>query len=226
MRRPHAAHPINTSGWMMSYADMVTILLAMLIVVSTLSRDQTGVTLYNGAASFTKAFGSFGLPGFSAASLRPLPTNYSAPHYLFQAREQVGDEDDDEQFQHLLRELRRQFTVECLRPQAGQVVIDLYEPLHRDAPYLAPHHLEALERVRPLLDRPNYRLHLVVWTPTPRPSVWSRAAAQARRAADEFAAAARLPSSAAARLVPLAQPWRYRDIRRPILSLVVVKMTE
>lgn len=226
MRRPHAANPINTSGWMMSYADMVTILLAMLIVLSTLSRDQTGVTLYNGAASFTKALGSFGLPGFSAASLRPLATNYSTPHYLFKAREQARDEAGDEQLQHLLQELNRQFAVECLRPQAGQVVIDLYEPLHRDAPYLAPHHLEALDRIRPLLDRPNYQLHLVVWTPTPRPSAWSRAAAQARRAADEFAAAAQLPPTAAARLIPLAQPWRYRDIRRPILSLVIVKMAE
>ncbi|MGH7226747.1 MAG: hypothetical protein ACRELF_26320 [Gemmataceae bacterium] len=210
----------------MSYADMVTILLAMLIVLSTLSSDQTGLTLYNGAASFAKALGSFGLPGFSAASPRPLETNYSTPNYLFKPGSESEDEGMDEPLQRFLQELQRQFAVERLRPSAGQVVIDLYEPLRRDAPYLAPHHLEALQRVRPLLDRPNYRLHLVVWTPTPRPSVWSRAAGQARIAADEFAAAARLPPDAAARLVPLAQPWRYRDIRRPILSLVVVKVQE
>jgi hypothetical protein len=226
MRRPHAANPINTSGWMMSYADMVTILLAMLIVLSTLSRDQTGVTLYNGATSFQKALGSFGLPGFSAVSLRPLETNYSTPRYLLKAREQADEEGNDEQLQRFLEELQRQFPVEHLRPQAGQVVIDLYEPLHRDAPYLAPHHCEALDRVRPLLDRPNYLLHLIVWTPTPRPSAWSGAASQARRAADEFAAAAQLPAAAAGRLVPLAQLWRYRDVRRPILSLVIVKTAE
>lgn len=223
MRRTPAVPAINTSGWMMSYADMVTILLAMLIVLSTLSRDQTGLTLYNAAASFTRALGSFGLPGFSIAPLQPLGRSYSTSPYLFTAREKAGEEGDDEQLQCFLGELERQLPVERLRPAAGLVIIDLYEPLHRDAPYLAPHHREVLDRLRPLLDRPNYRLHLVVWTPTPRPSAWSRAAAQARGAADEIIAAAQLPPSAAARLVPLAQPWRYRDIRRPILSLVVVK---
>ena len=226
MRRTQAAGPVNTHGWMMSYADMVTILLAMLIVLSTLSSDQTGITLYNGAASFAKALSSFGLTGPSAASLRPLEMNYSTPHYLFKAGSKSEDEDMDEPLQHFLLELQRQFVVERRRPAAGQVVIDLYEPLHRDAPYLAPHHLEALHQVRPLLDRPNYRLHLIVWTPTPRPSAWSRAADKARLAADELITAERLPPAAAGRLVPLAQPWRYRDVRRPILSLIVVKMQE
>ncbi len=120
--------------------------------------------------------------------------------------------------------MHRQFLVERLRPRNGEVIIDLYEPLHREAPYLAGHHSEALAQIRPLLERWNYRVNLVVWTPTPHPSAWSRAAGQARRAADEFLIAAHLPPDASARLVPLAQPWRYRDIRRPILSLVVVSL--
>ena len=225
-RAPQAADSINTHGWMMSYADMVTILLAMLIVLSTLSSDQTGLTLYNGAASFTRALGSFGMPGFSVATVRPLATNYSTPHYLFKPGTESEDDGMDEPLQRFLLELQRQFSVERSRSALGQVVIDLYEPLHRDAPYLAPRHLAALHRVRPLLERANYQLRLVVWTPTPRPSAWSRSATQARLAADEFASAARLSPAAAERLVPLAQPWRYRDIRRPILSLVVVKVAE
>jgi hypothetical protein len=223
MRRGHPVSAINTSGWMMSYADMVTILLAMLIVLSTLSRDQTGLTLFNGTASFTKVLGSFGLPDFSASSLQPLGRSYSTPHYLFTTKEQAKEEGDDEPLQRFLGELERQLPVERLRPQTGQVIIDLYEPLHRDAPYLAPHHLEVFDRLRPLLDRPNYQVHLVVWTPTPRPSAWSRASAQARGAADEIINASQLPPPAAQRLVPLAQPWPHRDIRRPILSLIVVK---
>lgn len=226
MRRTPPTGSINTHGWMMSYADMVTILLAMLIVLSTLSGDQTGVTLSNSAASFAKAFRSFGLSGFSAASVRPSTTNYWTPAYLFKPRSETEDESLDEPLRHFLRELERQFPVERLRSQAGQVIIDLYEPLHREAPYLGLHHLEALHRVVPLLDRPEYRLHVVVWTPTPRPSAWGRAAGQARSAVDEFLASARLSPDAAERLVPLAQPWRYRDIRRPILSLVVVKVQE
>lgn len=225
MRRTRTDASINTHGWMMSYADMVTILLAMLIVLCTLSSDQTGITLSNSAASFATAFRSFGLSGSSASTLRSAKTNYSTPDYLFKPRPD-DEEGMDEPLRHLLRELERQFPVERLRSQAGQVVIDLYEPLPREAPYLSSHHLEALHRVRPLLDRPEYRLHLVVWTPTPRPSAWGRAAGQARAAADAFLTSAELPPDAADRLIPLAQPWRYRDVRRPTLSLVVVKVRE
>lgn len=224
--RKLADSPIHTDGWMMSYADMVTILLAMFIVVSTLSRDQTGLSLYRGAASFSKALRSFGLPGFAPSSPPPILATQPTPHYLFHPARDTRDEGEDESLQRFLQELQRQFPVERLRPQNGEVIVDLYEPLHREPPYLAGRHAEALAQVRPLLDQPNYRLHLVIWTPTPRPSAWSRAAEQARRVADEFVAAAQLPPDAAARLVPLAQPWRYSDIRRPILSLIVVKVEE
>lgn len=47
-RRKKALAAVNTEGWMMSYADMVTILLAMFIVLSTLGKDQTGASLQKG----------------------------------------------------------------------------------------------------------------------------------------------------------------------------------
>ena len=34
---------------------------------------------------------------------------------------------------------------------------------------------------------------------------------------------AQLDSKARARLIPLGQPWRYPDLQRPIMSLVIVK---
>src|SRR5437588_5409765 len=46
-------------GWLMSYADMATILLALLIVVSVLSRDQTGATLYRGTGAFRATANQF-----------------------------------------------------------------------------------------------------------------------------------------------------------------------
>ncbi len=67
-RRKSADSHINTEGWMMSYADMATILLAMFIVLSTLGKDQSGVNLYNGTGSFRKALDSFGLPGAFSSS--------------------------------------------------------------------------------------------------------------------------------------------------------------
>ena len=223
---PQAADSINTHGWMMSYADMVTILLAMLIVLSTLSSDQTGLTLYNGAASFTRrsdrsvCLDSPSLPcGRLQQTIQLLIISSNRER---KARTTAWTNRCNAFFWNCSGSSR----LSVRGPRLGQVVIDLYEPLHRDAPYLAPRHLAALHRVRPLLERANYQLRLVVWTPTPRPSAWSRSATQARLAADEFASAARLSPAAAERLVPLAQPWRYRDIRRPILSLVVVKVAE
>jgi hypothetical protein len=231
-KRKHAEGHINTEGWMMSYADMATILLAMFIVLSTLGKDQTGVGLANGTGSFVNALNSFGLAGLFQTSSKPIPMNNPTPHYLYHPADEergAGSTDrrvidgEEERLQRFLQELRRQFPVERLSRQAGQVIIDLYEPLRKEAPTLGPRHTEALEQVRPLLERPGFRVHLVVWATTPTASAWARATGQARRAAGEFIAASGLRPDAVARLVPLGQPWRYRDIRRPVLSLVVIK---
>ncbi len=223
---------------MMSYADMATILLAMFIVLSTLGKDQTGISLANGTGSFVNSMNCFGLAGLFTTSAKPIPMNNPTPHYLFQSRDDEGDDgrpaDDhrrvidgeEEHLQRFLQELQRQFPVKRLPRQIGQVVIDLYEPLRKTAPYLGQRHTEVLDQVRPLLERRDFRLYLLVWTPTPSESAWVRAAGQARLAADEFVATSGLQPAATKRLIPLAQPWRYRDIRRPVLSLLVVKTEE
>jgi hypothetical protein len=238
MKRKRAEGHINAEGWMMSYADMVTILLAMFIVLSTLGKDQTGISFANGTGSFVNAMNSFGLSGLFSTSGKPIAMNGPTPHYLYQPRDNDGDDGrsgedhrriidgEEERLQRFLQELQRQFPVERLPRQIGQVIVDLYEPLHKSAPYLGPRQTEVLDQVRPLLERPGFRLYLVVWAPTPSASAWTRAADQARLAADEFVTTSRLQPAARERLIPLAQPWRYRDIRRPILSLVVVKTEE
>ncbi|HWG43745.1 MAG TPA: flagellar motor protein MotB [Gemmataceae bacterium] len=237
--RKRTGSRINTDGWMMSYADMATILLAMFIVLSTLGKDQTGINLANGTGSFVNSLNSFGMAGLFDSAAHPIPTNNPTPHYLYNPHEDenqvehpgAGDQlrlidGEEEHLQHFLQELHRQLPVERTSRSAGQVNIDLYEPLRKGAPYLTPRHVEMLEQIRPLLERPGFRVHLVVWTPTPTLSAWTRAATQAHHATAEFAAASQLSPAAAERLIPLAQPWRYRDIRRPILSLIVVKVTD
>jgi hypothetical protein len=238
MKRKRGEGHINTEGWMMSYADMATILLAMFIVLSTLGKDQTGISFANGTGSFVNAMNSFGLSGLFNTSAKPIALNNPAPHYLYQPRDEEGEGDtrgndrrrvidgEEERLQRFLQELGRQFPVERRPRQIGQVIIDLYEPLHKKAPYLGPRHTEVLDQVRPLLERAGFRLYLVVWTPTPTASAWARAAGQAQLAADEFITTSGLQPAAIQRLVPIAQPWRYRDIRRPVLSLVVVKTND
>src|SRR5271163_4367944 len=72
---------INTNAWMMSYADMATTLLAMFIVLSTMGKDQTGISLYNGTGSFINAQESFGLPSFFSTSSKIIPLQESGAHY-------------------------------------------------------------------------------------------------------------------------------------------------
>lgn len=209
-RRRQNGGRINVFGWLMSYADMATVLLAMFIVLSTLSKDQTGISLYNGTRS----------AAFSLVENKPTPS------YLYRpgTEEHLSLLDNDcESLYRFVSELQRQFPVECRRDPAERVVIDLYEPLREEAPHLGVRQKQVFEQIRPLLDRGEYCLYLIVWAATPSPSAWLRAAVQSRQAADELAASAHLPSADAKRMIPLAQPWRYRDIRRPILSFLLVK---
>ena len=61
-KKGHGGGP-DANAWMVSYADMATILLAMFIVLSTFSQDQTGITLYHGTGSFKKSLKNFGMRG-------------------------------------------------------------------------------------------------------------------------------------------------------------------
>src|SRR5207249_255869 len=81
-RRKHAADGhVNTEGWMMSYADMATTLLAMFIVLSTMGKDQTGVSLYNGTGSFFHALDTLGLGGNFTASAKAIQFDAYGPKY-------------------------------------------------------------------------------------------------------------------------------------------------
>src|SRR4051794_37209797 len=79
--RKKALAAINTEGWMMSYADMATILLAMFIVLSTLGKDQTGASLQKGLESWRETHQNFGLPGIFNTSDRPGGLGSTGPHY-------------------------------------------------------------------------------------------------------------------------------------------------
>jgi hypothetical protein len=238
LKKKSGGSAINTEGWMMSYADMATTLLAMFIVLSTLGKDQTGISLYNGTGSFIHAMESFGLPGLFSTSSRAFQLDAGSPHYLSpgpldpseqhpgpdagQPNDRVID-GEQEQLQRFLGEMQRQLQVQKLARPAGQAVVDFYDPLTRRAPYLSPRELEVARQVVPLLHRSDYRVSVVVWATTPSASAWNRAAGEAKLVADDLASSAQLDGDARARLLPLGQTWPYAKIRRPILSLVIAK---
>ena len=234
-QRKKADGRINTTGWMISYADMATILLAMFIVLSTLGKDQTGISLQQATGSLEKARTSFGLPGLFSTTSQAIPMKGPTPHYAYTRSEEEPDrkadgkrperilDGDEEHLQRFVQEIQRQFPCERQPRPAGQVIVDLYEPLGKQTPYLTEKHNEVLRQMLPLLEQPKYRLQLVVWAGTPAATAWTRAANQATLAAREFATDANLSEAATKRLLPCGQPWRYRDVRRPVLSLVLTK---
>jgi hypothetical protein len=224
---------INTNSWMMSYADMATTLLASFVVLSTLGKDQTGISLYNGTGSFAESMQTFGLPGLTSNSSRIIPLETSSPHYRSASTEDQPPPDgqdsarlidiEEEQFQQFLAELNRLFPVTQLPRITGQAVVDLYEPFNKKGPLLRPKHLEMLAQVVPALHRSNYRVEVVVWATMPSDKAWLRAVTQARQAADEIAAAAQLDPAMRARLIAVGKPWRYRDVPRPVISFSIIR---
>jgi flagellar motor protein MotB len=242
----HGAAP-DSLAWMMSYADMATILLAMFIVLSTFAQDQTGISLYYGTGSFRAAVASFGLPGLMSNSSQVVSLQASGPQHTLPNSE--GGEPNPEQpvakdkehvvppetlpdrvidgeaenFQRFLGEMDRHFKTAKLSRTAGQTALDFYDKLNSKAPFLTDAQQEQLAPLLPLLHKSGYRMQVVVWAGIPRDSATTRAAEEAANVADELAAGAGLEGEARRRLIAVGQSWSYRDVQRPVMSVVITR---
>jgi hypothetical protein len=232
LRHKHKGHGggPNSIAWMVSYADMATILLAMFIVLSTLSKDQTGISLFRGTGSFRHALNNFGAPGLFANSDKVAPLTAPGPQHAVtpsddpRGLDPVGGRVIDAEQEHLQRfldEAGRTFAVSRLPRIAGSASFDFHEPFAKSAPYLQPAHNEVLNQLLPLLRRENYRLQVIVWAPTPSETATVRAANQADEVAREVRS--RLDPAVGWRVIGVGQIWRFRDVRRPVFSATVIK---
>ncbi len=167
--------------------------------------------------------------------------SYPSPHYALQEPGGTGTgkgqnsgtgeagppsrtiDGEQEQMQRFLQEIGRRFPVEKVPRSEGQSVIDFYDRLNKSAPYLSPSQSEVIGQIVGVLRRGTFRVFVVIWAPTPAESAWVRSAKQAQLVADEIADMAQLDSAARGRLVPLGQPWRYQNLQRPVMSVVIVK---
>jgi flagellar motor protein MotB len=226
----HGSVP-DSLAWMMSYADMATILLAMFIVLSTFAKDQTGISLYYGTGSFNAAIASFGVPGLMANSSQVISLNAPEPHAAKDrsasslpeaAAERVID-GEVENFQRFLGEIDRHFKTARLPRTAGQTALDFYEKINKKPPYLSDVQREQLAPLLPLLRQNGYRMQVVVWAGTPRDSATSRAADEAADVVEELATGAGLDAAARRRLTAVGQSWYFRDVQRPVMSVVVTR---
>jgi flagellar motor protein MotB len=241
----HGAVP-DSLAWMMSYADMATILLAMFIVLSTFAKDQTGISLYYGTGSFREAVANFGVPGLTANSSRVIPMQAPGPQHALPGQEasESGPEShtardkaepdkqdsaervidgESENFQRFIGEMDRHFKTAKLPRAGGQTALDFYDRLNSKAPFLTASQQEQISLLMPLLRQQGYRMQVIVWAGIPRDTATTRAALEAADVADELATNAGLDAEARSRLIAVGQSWSFRDVQRPVISVVVTR---
>jgi Membrane MotB of proton-channel complex MotA/MotB len=237
----------DSLAWMMSYADMATILLAMFIVLSTFAKDQSGISLYYGTGSFRAAVTTFGLPGLMPNSSQVVGLQAPGPQHTLPPRDDSEPGDDrhvakdkqnagvpettpdriidgeEENFQRFLSEMDRHFRTTKVARHSGQTALDFYEKLGKKTPYLSATQQDQLAPLLPLLRQAGYRMEVIVWAGTPSDTATTRSALEASDVAEELAASAGLDDEARKRLVGVGQSWPYRDVRRPVMSVVVTR---
>jgi len=232
-RKRAAGRGINSNGWMISYADMVTILLAMFIVLSTLSKDQTGLSLYYGTGSYRKAVKQFGLPGVSNNSRKTVPLDQPGPRYNVDnpngSAKSNGNTDrvidgEEEVFQQFLQETKKDLKVKNEGKEAGRSSVDFHSRLNSTHPMLSTKQHDMIIPLVLMARQKGYRVEIVVWCPTPADTACLRAIKTASQLRDELMSDLAPADVAADRIVAVAQPWRFKDVRRPVFSVVISRM--
>lgn len=219
---------INAEGWMMSYADMATILLAMFIVLSTLGKDQTGASLNKGLESWRASRQFFGLDGLFPHSNRLHDFGETHPHYSVEQPDTDGPRVDqtlageEATLQNLQQEFERRFSLQKAPKLLGRASLDFFDPLNAKAPYLTAKHQPTLAQLTPYLLKPDFHIVLVVWAPMPSATAMKRTLEKATGVAAEIRA--NLPLSASRSLLAVAQTWDSPDHQRPVFSLIISRV--
>lgn len=230
------------NGYLISFGDTMTALLAFFIVMNSLATDQTGANLYSGTGSFINVSDGMGVPGLFVAgrSTYPLQMHQPAPIYI------VGDEDDDtvdnqstgpddtgeeaivkdfeqDQLERFLKQMQEDNTVTPQDMIQGEVAFDMMKSLPKDGDIFVEELKEQLLALSPALRRPGYEMQIQVWATTPAPSAWLRAAAQAEELQRRIPEFLQMTGKETLRIKAIAGPWHTADLKRPSVSLLVRK---
>lgn len=230
--------------YLVSFGDTMTALLAFFIVMNSLAKEQTGADIHSGTGSFIEITNHLGVPGIfdDGMSRYRLQMKESSPLYMVpddEGREPEHngsgpDEDGDnswirdreqEDYERFLIELERLQHVRGLPRIAGEVSFDRMKHLPSEGPLFDAGMREMIVPLAPQFRNPNYEVEVVVWSPTPSKSAWTRTTLEAYKLREEIVAAMQLPGADAARLTAVAKPWLYSDIKRPVVTVTVRKIT-
>lgn len=234
------------NGYLLSFGDTMTALLAFFIVLNSLAEEQTGANLHSGTGSFMKSVDKFGLAGKVNSELSAQAFQQSAisPKYVVQEddrppeRGAKGPDDVDQndttrvldrvkdQYQRFLTSLREVNNLAQDRDVTGEVSFDIMEkfPPTSAGTLINGELRAALTGVGPMLRRDDYAVEIVVWTPTPSESAWTRSLQLANRLNSEAIELLRLPPNQRRRITAVAQPWISATMERPKVTVSLRRM--
>jgi hypothetical protein len=230
-------------GYLVSFGDTMTALLAFFIVLNSLAEEQTGANLHSGTGSFIRTLNSFGLSGVinSDHSSLAFQMDETSPLYFVPDPEQREpeknpsgpDEEDDnsrvidherEQFQRFLDEIKRLTPPQKEREIEGEVSFDVLGKLPAEGSPLTPDVRAALSNVGAMLRKTDYTLQITVWATTPSQSAWTRSVRQAGQLQTDAIQLLGLNAEQQARVTASGRTWISRDVKRPAVSITLRRL--
>ena len=238
-RRRPAPHGPN-DGYLISFGDTMTALLAFFIVLNSLASEQTGVNMYSGTGSFIRATDELGVPGIFKEKLsrNALQLQQPTPQYIVPAEGEPNfhghgpDESDDttlirdwdvENFERAINELTRFHRSTSSRQSTREISLERLAPLAADNDLLDRGMRELLHELAPCLKQPGCELEFIVWTPTPAKSAWERSTRTASHLRQQSVQYLQLDTSSARQVTSSSKPWMYSNVQRPAMSVIVRK---
>ncbi len=111
-RRKRTEGGNKTPGWIVSFTDMITLLLSFFIMLQALARDQGGALFFQGQGAFRRAIAGLGVPDWVFGKREGPDLKYRKVHYPMEedpsnkAPTRVISE-EDEKVRKLFEDLRR-----------------------------------------------------------------------------------------------------------------------
>lgn len=230
-------------GYLVSFGDTMTALLAFFIVLNSLAEEQTGANLHSGTGSFIRTLNSFGLSGIidGKQSRLSFQMNARSPLYFVPDPEErependpTGPDDDSdesrvidresEQFQRFLDEIKRLTPPKKERDVDGEVSFDILGKLPQKGSPMTRDVKNAVANIGAMLRKTDYSMQITVWATTPSQTAWTRAVRQAADLRTESIQLLRLTPEQQARVTASGRTWISSDVERPAVSITLRRL--
>lgn len=118
----------SVPGWIVSFSDMVTLLLAFFVLLQTFAKQQDPELFYAGQGSFRRAVSGFGLSTMFSGEIEAPLTDWRKIKYPSRYKTTEPDvqrviDSDDEAIRQAFREMRRQLDVQGAKVDEEKITV-------------------------------------------------------------------------------------------------------